>query len=93
MTDKTVHATNKPAAAKFRAPVAALAGSLAVFAPMAMAYVGPGAGLGMIASLFAVLLAVIATIVGLVLWPLRKLTRRKKAAQTETDASKPDGGG
>jgi hypothetical protein len=59
---------------------AAAAAALAAFAPQAFAYVGPGAGLGMLASLLAVLLAVVATIVGLVLWPIRKLSRRKKAA-------------
>ena len=65
------------------AAAAAAATMLAAFAPQALAYVGPGAGLGMLASLLAVLLAVVATIVGLVLWPIRKL-RRKKAGASET---------
>lgn len=71
---------------------AALAAALAVHAPAALSYVGPGAGLGMIASLFAMVLAVIATIVGLVLWPIRKLSRRKKAAAGETAPPKPESG-
>jgi len=48
-------------------------------APSALAYVGPGAGLGMLGALFAVMIAVLATVVGLVLWPLRMLIRRRKA--------------
>jgi hypothetical protein len=63
-------------------------GMLAAFAPQAVAYVGPGAGLGMLASLLAVLLAVVATIVGLVLWPIRKLSRRKKAAAGDAGQAK-----
>ncbi|MGH9196231.1 MAG: hypothetical protein ACRD1T_10880 [Acidimicrobiia bacterium] len=47
-------------------------------APDALAYVGPGAGLGMLGALLAVIVAVLATVVGLVLWPLRMLTRRRK---------------
>ena len=49
-------------------------------APAALAYVGPGAGLGMLAALFAIIVAVLATVVGLLLWPLRMLARRRKAA-------------
>jgi len=59
--------------------IATISAGLAAYAPAALAYVGPGAGLGMIASIFAMLLAAIATIVGLVLWPIRKLSRRNKA--------------
>jgi hypothetical protein len=42
----------------------------------AQAYVGPGAGVGMIGSLLAVLGAVLLAIVGLVLWPLRMIKKR-----------------
>jgi hypothetical protein len=48
-------------------------------APAALAYVGPGAGLSMLGALLAVIAVVLATVVGLVLWPLRMLTRRGKA--------------
>jgi len=60
-----------------------LAGLLAAHAPVAAAYVGPGAGLGMIASIVAVVLAVLATIVGLVVWPIRRLMQRKKTGTAE----------
>jgi hypothetical protein len=57
---------------------------LAAWAPAALAYVGPGAGLGMIATLFAMVLAVIATVVGLILWPIRKLRSRRKSGEAAT---------
>ena len=49
---------------------------LAVVPLAAQAYVGPGAGVGMIGSLLAVLGAVLLAIVGLVLWPLRMIRKR-----------------
>jgi hypothetical protein len=42
----------------------------------AQAYVGPGAGVGMVGSLLAVLGAVLLAIVGLILWPLRMIKKR-----------------
>jgi hypothetical protein len=71
---------------------AAFAAALGAYAPAAMSYVGPGAGLGMIASIFAMLLAVVATILGLILWPLRKLKQRKKSAMSTPEPAKPDQG-
>lgn len=61
------------------ARAALLGATLAAFAPAAWAYVGPGAGLGMIASLFAVVIAVLATLVGLVMWPIRRFRQRRNA--------------
>jgi protein-S-isoprenylcysteine O-methyltransferase Ste14 len=46
---------------------------------LAHAYVGPGAGLGMIASLLAVVGAMLLSIVGLILWPWRVLRKRWQA--------------
>lgn len=86
MSNEIVHAT-KLAALKIRLPLAAFAGMIAVYAPTSLAYVGPGAGLGMLASLFAILLAVVATIVGLVLWPIRKFSRRNKPSAAEVERS------
>jgi hypothetical protein len=54
------------------------------FAPAAaLAYVGPGAGLGILGVLLATVVAVLASLVGLVLWPLRMLARRRKSASTK----------
>jgi Flp pilus assembly protein TadB len=50
---------------------------LAVVPLAAQAYVGPGAGVGMIGSLLAVLGAVLLAIVGLILWPLRMIKKRR----------------
>ncbi len=54
-----------------------------------LAYVGPGAGLGMIGSLLAVLVTIFIAIFGLVLYPItliRKMLRKPKEAQaTEPD--------
>lgn len=57
----------------------------AALASPAMAYVGPGAGLGILGALLAILLAVLATVVGLVLWPLRLLARRRKSARVAAE--------
>ena len=40
----------------------------------------------MIASLVAVVLAVLATIVGLIIWPIRRLMQRKKSGAGESKA-------
>ncbi|MFM8289524.1 MAG: hypothetical protein ACKOGA_22765 [Planctomycetaceae bacterium] len=64
---------------------AALAGGLAL-----VAYVGPGAGLGMLGSLLAVAIAVVVGLLGLVLYPLsllRKLLRKSSAATPAVSVS------
>ena len=56
---------------------------------LAHAYVGPGAGLGMIASLLAVVGAMLLSLVGLILWPWRMLKKHlqtKSAARERTDS-------
>ena len=89
--------TKRPKKAR---PLARLPGSVAaalgagllvlVLVPAyALAYVGPGAGLGMLGALFAVLVAVLATVVGLVLWPLRMLLRHRKAKAETAGALEP----
>jgi ABC-type transport system involved in cytochrome bd biosynthesis fused ATPase/permease subunit len=44
----------------------------------AWAYVGPGAGLGILGTLLAVLIATLASVFGLILWLVRMIKRRKK---------------
>jgi hypothetical protein len=75
------------AAAPARIASAALACLLAAHAPESLAYVGPGAGLGIFAALAAVAIAILATLVGLVLWPVRWLARRRKAGLSATKPS------
>lgn len=54
---------------------------------LAHAYVGPGAGLGMVASLLAVVGAVLLSIVGLILWPWRLLRKRLQAKNDARDGN------
>lgn len=44
----------------------------------AMAYVGPGAGITMLAALWGVLLAIGATIGAVLYWPIRSMLRKRK---------------
>lgn len=48
-------------------------------APVIMAYIGPGAGLGAVGSLLAVGSAVVVMVVGLVWYPVREICRRWRA--------------
>lgn len=49
-----------------------LAAALALTAPPAFAYVGPGAGLGVFATLFGVLAAIVLATFGLLWYPLKR---------------------
>lgn len=44
----------------------------------AAAYVGPGAGLSLLGALWGLLLAVIAAVGFVILWPLRRMRKRAK---------------
>ena len=47
----------------------------------AHAYLGPGAGLGMIGSLIAVIVAVVVVLLGLVIYPIRRLLKKKSRSE------------
>lgn len=47
--------------------------------PAALAYVGPGAGLGILGVVAAVVAAVVMGFFGLVMWPIRKIAQQRKA--------------
>ena len=53
----------------------------------AAAYVGPGAGLTLIGSVVAIVAAVLIALVGLVLFPLRLLMKKIKAAKAQQSTS------
>ena len=54
------------------------AGLWTLFVPgVALAYVGPGAGLSVIGALFALLAAVALAVVGFVWYPVKRLLRRR----------------
>lgn len=52
---------------------------LAVFAPAAWAYVGPGLGAGAMAAVLGVLFGVLMLVIGVVWYPLKRLLRRLRA--------------
>jgi hypothetical protein len=57
----------------------ALASIVALAAPAtAVAYVGPGLGVGAVAAFFGAVLAVLLAIVGVVWYPLKRLFGRRK---------------
>ena len=62
--------------------VAACASVLALAMPaVALAYVGPGLGMGAIAAFFGAVLAVLLAIVGVVWYPIKRLLGKRKAAE------------
>ncbi|WP_219858420.1 hypothetical protein [Stutzerimonas azotifigens] len=71
-----------------RFPKALLAGLLLTTLPLAAhAYVGPGAGLGLLAALWGLLAAVGVAVIYIVMWPIRRMRRRRKAEQVATASS------
>ena len=64
-----------------------LTAMLAMFPVPGSAYVGPGAGLGMIGSLIAVIIAVLVAIAGLVIFPFRLLMKRRNRSSGEGDVA------
>ncbi len=63
--------------------------SVILFLPASVhAYMGPGAGLGMVGSLIAVVLVVFLVILGLLLYPLRKLIKHFKKRSRSTNEEK-----
>jgi hypothetical protein len=72
---------------------AILAAVGAIMAPgVAMAYVGPGAGLGMLGSLVAVVGVVLVAMVGLIVLPFRMLQKRRRASATDGREEPTSGG-
>ena len=55
--------------------------TLLTAATPALAYMGPGAGLGMLGSLFALIGAVLVGLFGLIVLPVRMLLRRMRKTQ------------
>ena len=61
--------------------LAALSAALSLVAGPASAYIGPGAGLSVVAAFWALLTAVVSSLLFLALWPIRNRLRRRKAAR------------
>lgn len=58
---------------------------LSLYTKPALAYLGPGAGLGMIGSLIAILVVGVIIVMGLVVYPMRVMRKKKMAANPKSD--------
>jgi hypothetical protein len=58
---------------------------LLTVSPAALAYIGPGAGISVLGSLLGILGTIVLAIGAIVLWPLRKLIKRRKQARQAAD--------
>ena len=78
--------SQKPTTLKILQP--ALLGALILMLPdLANAYIGPGAGLSAIGSLFALLFAVLVSILGFFWYPIKRLIKGRQGAVLEEDTS------
>jgi len=55
----------------------------------ANAYLGPGAGLGMIGSLAAIVIVALVVVLGLVIYPIRMLRKRRAGTSRDESDSQP----
>lgn len=54
------------------------------FPELAMAYIGPGAGLSAIGAFFALIVGVIVAIIGFVWYPIKRIMRNWKKSKHDT---------
>ena len=62
---------------------------LLTVSPVALAYIGPGAGISVLGSLLGILGTIVVAIGAIVLWPIRKLIKRRKQAGQSSDNANP----
>lgn len=55
----------------------ALLAHLTFFSNTAFAYLGPGAGLGAMGSIIAIIVAILVIVMGVIIYPIRKYMSRK----------------
>jgi len=54
----------------------------------ALAYIGPGAGISVLGSVLGILVTIIVAIGAILLWPIRRMMKRRKAtAHSESEPS------
>ena len=53
------------------------------------AYIGPGAGISVIGSLIGVVVTVLLAVGAILMWPVRRLMRRRKAKKNEETTDTP----
>ena len=64
--------------------VIGMAALLCIGSP-AFAYVGPGAGLTLLGALWGLIAAVVLSIGFIILWPFRRMLRRSRRVETDSD--------
>jgi hypothetical protein len=57
----------------------------ATFSPELMAYIGPGAGAGLIATVLGVIVALILAVLGIVYYPLKRFVRNWRARRAPSE--------
>ena len=62
---------------------------LLLYTAAAEAYIGPGAGLSLLGALWALIVAVVAALGFIVLWPIRKARKRRLAQKKAVTAAEP----
>jgi hypothetical protein len=55
---------------------------------VAFAYLGPGAGLGMVGTLISIVVAIFVAILGVVLYPIRLYRKWRRGKNADGDAAK-----
>jgi len=53
------------------------------FSECAYAYIGPGAGLGMLGSVIAIIIALLIVVAGLIIFPIRWVIKRRSRAKSK----------
>jgi hypothetical protein len=74
--------------ASLTAAYVSVAGAFALWATPAFAYVGPGAGLSAIGAFFALIVGVILAFFGFIWYPVKRLLRKGRAADSSPDAAR-----
>lgn len=59
---------------------------LLLFSPLAAAYIGPGSGISVIGSLLGLLATVFIAFFAIVLFPIRKMRKKRRAAEEGAEA-------
>ncbi|UWN48063.1 hypothetical protein ASALC70_00241 [Alcanivorax sp. ALC70] len=70
-------------------PLAAAMAVAALTLPgLASAYVGPGAGLSLLTALWGIIAAIGVAVLFVILWPIRRLRRRKAEARANDESAR-----
>jgi hypothetical protein len=54
------------------------------------AYIGPGAGISVLGSLLGIIVTIVVAIGAIIMWPLRKLLKKRRAGPSEEPRGEPN---